>query len=118
MKPDVDSSRSRLGAVVKVAQVLLTLLFAYSLSVQFNDPDPALWCSLYGGAILVSLLDLTGAFRNRWLIGAQGVVYLIVMVFWMLKFWPWGIEEQREIGGLFLLASWALLSCWAHREGA
>ena len=119
MRSDVaPTSKSRLYWIVKGALSLLTLIFIYAGSVQFNDPDPVFWCALYGGAVVFSVLDFIGVVRNRVLFGTLGVFYASTLLFWMIRFWPWNIEEQREVGGLFLLVLWAALSYWNHRSSS
>ena len=119
MKPDVAStSKNKLYWIVKGVLVLLMFIFAYAGSVQFNDPDPVFWCVLYGGAVLVSMLDLIGAVSNRALFGVLGGLYGSTFLFWIFRFWPLNIEEQREVGGLCLLMLWGVLSYWNHRSSS
>ena len=116
MKLGVESKiESNKNWIIKGIKILLTVLFLFSCFVQLNDPDPLLWCALYGMAVVVSLCDLIFSLRKRWIFFIQGSVYFCVMIFWMLSSWPWNIEEQREIGGLFLLAFWGGLNFWHHR---
>ena len=44
----------------KVADVLFLLMFAFSVVVQVNDPDPLAWMVIYGAAALACLLSLLG----------------------------------------------------------
>ena len=116
MKPDADSKvKSNKDEIVWGIKVFLTVLFLFSCFVQFNDPDPFLWCALYGIAVVVSVCDLVFGLRQNGVFLALGIFYFCVMTFWMVSFWPWNIEEQREVGGLFLLAFWGGLNFWHYK---
>ena len=110
--------KSSLYWMIQATIFALTLIFVYAGSVQFNDPDPIFWSAMYGGAVLISLLDWSGVVRNRILCAIMGVFYALIFVFWLFRFWPWNVEEQRELGGLFLLISWAALSYYKHRSSS
>ena len=104
--------------IVKTSIIVLTLIFVYAWSVQFNDPDPIFWCTLYGGAVFVSVLDWMKLVRNKILFGIMGGCYTLIFLFWTFRFWPWNVEEQREAGGLFLLILWGGLNYWKRRDSS
>jgi hypothetical protein len=100
--------------------VLLLALFVFSVSVQFNDPDPIRWIAIYGAAAVATGLELAG--RSIWWVTAT---IAAVALAWAVTFVPhvvgrvpfrdmfsaWemkdtGIEESREMYGLLIVAAW------------
>ncbi|MDP2340216.1 MAG: transmembrane 220 family protein [Deltaproteobacteria bacterium] len=96
-------------------------LFALSVYVQHNDPDPVVWMLIYGAACLICVAVVVG---KRALVPAAvvGVVALIwastlasSAVAWLrsdheavaftMKTGDAGEEEARECGGLLLVAA-------------
>ncbi|MGH7472246.1 MAG: transmembrane 220 family protein [Longimicrobiales bacterium] len=108
---------------MKVANVIMALLFVFSVTVQYNDPDPIRWIAIYGGAALACILAQRGKLP-RWLpvlVGAAAVIWIAI---WMPRvlgqvgfsemFRDAGmatieIEEGREVIGLLLVAIWMLV---------
>ena len=114
----------------KLLNYLMLALFIFSLIVQYNDPDPLTWMTIYGLAAAACV----SAFKRpaHWLLpGALALVSLI----WAGTIAPrvWGkvafgelfeawemkdlrVEEAREMGGLLIVAAWMLvLFCRAAR---
>jgi transmembrane protein TMEM220 len=109
---------------MKVANIVMALLFLFSLVVQYNDPDPIRWMVVYGGAAAACLW---AAFRSpvpRWLTGLVGLGALVWIGLWVPKvlgqvsfgemFREAGmatieIEEGREVIGLMLVAIWMVV---------
>jgi glucan phosphoethanolaminetransferase (alkaline phosphatase superfamily) len=105
------------------ANGLMLLMFAFSVVVQVNDPDPVRWMLIYGAAALASLL----AFRRglRWwfpaLIGVVALVWSASIAPRVLGQVPFrdmfaafemkneGVEESREMYGLLLLGLWMVV---------
>jgi hypothetical protein len=104
----------------QAADVFFFLMFALSVVVQFNDPDPIRWVAIYGAAALVCLLSLIKRVR-KWqplLVGAAALVWAVTIAprvvgrvdpksmfsAWEMK--DLGIEESREMYGLLLVAFW------------
>lgn len=84
-------------------------LFAYW---QFNDPDPALWVSIYAVALGLSLFHAVSG-KRRWIHLLAAVLAVAGAIYW----WPGryegltlengytpGIEEARESLGLAIVA--------------
>lgn len=97
-------------------------LFALAVVVQFNDPDPFPWITIYGCATALCLVAAAG--RTLW---RAPVALVLVALPWMLTLVPSvlaflrsdhepvafymkagnALEEQaREAGGLFLVVAW------------
>jgi hypothetical protein len=109
---------------MKVANILMALLFLFALAVQYNDPDPVRWMAIYGAGALACLW---AAFRSpvpRWLTSVVGLAALVWIGFWLPKvlgqvsfgemFREAGmatmeIEEGREVIGLLLVAIWMVV---------
>ena len=96
---------------------LLFLLFAYW---QWNDPDPLLWISIYGGAAVLSFMAASGRFPMPFL-GAAVILCLLGAVYyypgavgeWVQQEWQQkdlsmktqSMEEARESFGLLIVAA-------------
>jgi hypothetical protein len=107
------------GRAFRVAAALMCALFAVSLAVQYNDPDPWLWMPIYGLAAVLAGMGAAGRLPVR----ANGfalVLYLALLALWApgligaraeaFEHWSMqspGDEEAREAGGLALCALWS-----------
>ena len=115
------------GVAWKVADVLFLLMFAFSVVVQLNDPDPLPWMLIYGAAALACLLSLLGKLPWQF-----AVVTGIIALAWAATIAPRvigevpfldmfadfemkdiGVEESREMYGLILIGGW--MSILGHR---
>ena len=113
------------------ANVLMLLMFLMSVAVQYNDPDPLTWMTIYGLAAVACVMELSG--RTRWwmpaLIGAGALVWAVTIeprvlgkVPFLSMFSAWemknaGIEESREMYGLVIVTVWmAALAIHARRS--
>ncbi|MDX1406565.1 MAG: transmembrane 220 family protein [Saprospiraceae bacterium] len=73
---------------MKIANLILCLLFIAFAVIQFNDPDPEFWVTLYAGIAIISGF---AAFRryNVWII----LLGLVVVAYELFKlfpsFWNW-----------------------------
>jgi hypothetical protein len=114
------------GVAWKVADGVFLLLFALSVVVQYNDPDPYVWMAIYGAAAVACFLSLRSRLP-RWL----PMVIALFAILWATSILPrvlgkvpfldmfaaWemkdvGIEESREMYGLFIVAGWMLVLAW------
>ena len=107
----------------KLLNYLLLALFIFSVIVQYNDPDPLTWMTIYGLAAAACII----AFKRpaHWLL--PGVLALVSLV-WAATIAPrvWGkvalgelfeawemkdlrVAEAREMGGLLIVASWTFV---------
>lgn len=115
------------------ANFLMLAMFAASVAVQINDPDPLGWMAIYGAATIVAGREVRR--RNRPLFPA--LVALVALV-WAATIAPrvigkipfgsmfgafemkdLGVEESREMYGLLLVAVWmaaVALAAWRRKS--
>ncbi len=107
--------------IFRVANALMTALFAVAVAVQYNDPDPIRWMAIYGAA---GALSAWAAVRGGAPFPASVAVGLIALVWGLVTasgvndraafsqmFQSWemkspSIEEAREASGLLIAAGW------------
>jgi hypothetical protein len=122
---------SRLSARLwTAADSIMLVLFAFSVVVQFNDPDPFRWAALYALAAFACALSIGR--RLRWWFAAAVAALALVWaatiaprvighirfldMFGAFEMKNVGIEESREMYGLVLIAAWlSVLSVRAAR---
>lgn len=112
-----------------IANGLLLVLFAWAAAMQYNDPDPVLWTTLYGTAALCCVLYM--ADRLPVLLAAVlsgvyvlGALYLTLRLFGPASFFDdtgremMGLmEDSREMLGLWIAAAWTGFLGWlVHRQ--
>lgn len=51
---------------MKVLNLGFAGILAIFAALQFNDPDPTYWVTIYGGAALISLGKIRGQFSEFW----------------------------------------------------
>lgn len=106
----------------KGLNLLILLMFLFSIAVQYNDPDPWLWMAIYALAGLACLQELlwkdnpllvpavVGAIALVWAIGLlPGVLGKVRISELFAEFEMKGdlmIEVAREAGGLLIIAVW------------
>jgi hypothetical protein len=110
---------------------LLLVLFVFSVIVQYNDPDPLVWMSIYGlaaGACVYAyrrpahwlwpggLALVSGVWAATIAPRVLGrVAFRELFEAWEMK--DLRVEEAREMGGLLIVAVWMLvLFCRAARR--
>jgi hypothetical protein len=110
------------GMFFRRASVVAALLFFFSASLQFNDPDPIQWIAIYTAAAMVSAVAAGRPRSLPWLVPALvGAVALVWGAFIariavgkipltsMFRSWEMHdlvVEENRESFGLFIVAAW------------
>jgi len=114
------------------ANILMLLMFLFSVAVQYNDPDPYVWMPVYGAAALMCGLEL--AHKVKWwypTLVALGTIawaatiaprvfghvpFLEMFSAWEMK--NAGVEESREMYGLLIVAVWMIVLAVANRSSA
>jgi len=61
--------------------ILFFLMFALSIGVQYNDPDPWVWVAIYGYGAVVTLLAIFNVYTPLAVLGAVG--YLLGFLYWV-----------------------------------
>jgi hypothetical protein len=110
------------GRVWTLANVIMLLMFLFSVAVQVNDPDPLVWMGIYGAAAVVCGLEI----RRRtpaWApvavaltaLGWAGSLYYrahdvpISSLFAEWEMQDLRIEEAREMYGLLIVGVWMIV---------
>jgi hypothetical protein len=107
----------------KPLNYLFLALFVSSVIVQYNDPDPWVWMTIYGLAATACVVAMPQP--GQWLLSG---VLLLITTLWAASIAPrvWGrvafgelfeawemkdlrVEEAREFGGLLIVAVWMLV---------
>ena len=112
----------------KVADALFLLMFAFSVVVQVNDPDPLAWMAIYGAAAIACLLSLMGRLP-WWFAVITGLVALawaatiaprvigqvpFLDMFAEFEMRDIAVEESREMYGLLIVGGW--MAVLGHRS--
>lgn len=123
-----ETSGLRESVVWRIADALFFLMFAFSVVVQGNDPDPLAWMAIYGAAAVACLLSLAGRLP-WWFAVITGIVALawaatiaprvigqvpFLDMFAEFEMKDIGVEESREMYGLLLIGGW--MSVLGHRS--
>lgn len=120
----------RLGLGWTVANIIAALLFAASVAVQINDPDPLPWVAIYGGAAIIALLECVRRVRPVFpallsltaLGWAASIAPRVIgkvpfaEMFDAFEMKNVGVEESREMYGLLLVALWMAVVAFAGRR--
>ncbi|MEF8795595.1 MAG: transmembrane 220 family protein [Salinivenus sp.] len=107
----------------------MLLLFAAAAVVQYNDPDPALWMTVYGIGAVCSALYAAGRLptllsRSVAALCLLGALYrLTEILFGPITFIDATgqammglVEETREMLGFFLTAVWTGVLTWQEQR--
>jgi hypothetical protein len=115
-----------------IANGVMSLLFAFAVVVQINDPDPFAWMAIYGLACVACVLAMLR--RGHWLVpaavGAAAIIWSATIAPRVLGRVPFldmfnefemrdmGIEESREMYGLLMIAAWMTVLALSARRRA
>jgi hypothetical protein len=121
---------------MKIFNLVFCLLFIVSAGLQYNDPDPYLWITIYLIGALISFKAFQGIFfpRLSLYLVALFTGYCVFLFFskngvltWLFEHQlenivvgmkastPW-IENTREFFGLIILTSVILFNYLAHKK--
>jgi uncharacterized membrane protein YfcA len=116
------------GRTLRIAAGFMAALFAISIAVQWNDPDPLSWMAIYGVAAALAGAAAAGYLPFR-LNAAALVLFLALFFIWLPSladargeaFQSFQMraaidEEPREAVGLALCALWSGIQTWAARR--
>lgn len=116
------------------ANALMLAMFALSVVVQYNDPDPIAWMAVYGAAAVLCGLELRRA-ASQWaalVLGLAALAWAGYIAFrvhdvplgalvaaWEMK--EVRVEEAREMYGLTIVGVWMLAiagAAWSRSKRA
>jgi hypothetical protein len=105
----------------KLTAAMMTVLFAYAISVQFNDPDALYWVAIYAVSVVMSV----AAFFNAPIkiplfisLGLYSIIIALLSPFFLhttvdafLGISMKGLEQElvRELWGMVICWCWNLL---------
>jgi Transmembrane family 220, helix len=84
--------------MMRVVNLILTLLFLSFAMVQYNDPDPWRWAVMYGFVAGICGFAAFGK-TNRNLLWAGIAVCLVWLAFWLPDFLDWVKLGRPNIAG-------------------
>jgi len=113
-----------------VSNYVMAAVFLLCVAVQYNDPDPVQWMTIYGLAMIACILYLKG--KLRWYVSLGIALAALIWaatilpdvlgkpadwphVFGMMHMISPTVEEIREIGGLLIVAIWMLILTFVVR---
>jgi hypothetical protein len=114
------------------ANAVMLAMFAFSVAVQFNDPDPLLWMAIYGVAAIVcgfemrrmtplwaaALVAVTALMWSGWIaLRVHDVPFGALFAEWEMQ--DVDVEEAREMYGLAIVGIWMMFIAgvaWARRS--
>ena len=114
--------------IVKILNLLFAVAFLAAPVVQLNDPDPWLWIPLYLIALASCIAFQRKRLNHRFgiAVGLGALCWSVTLlptvirhppawadVFGDVKMYAPGVEEAREMGGLWLVAGWVLVLSWS-----
>lgn len=119
------------NTVLVAANYVMVAVFLLCVIVQYNDPDPLQWMTMYGLAAVACILYLTR--KLKWYVSGAVAVAAFVwaatilpdvvgnptdwsQVFGTMHMISETVEETREIGGLLVVAFWMLILTFTVRR--
>jgi transmembrane protein TMEM220 len=107
-------------AAMRSANIFMAALFILAVAVQYNDPDPIRWMTMYGLAAVSCLLAVKG--KLPWfvpaVIGTVALIWASTLApgvirapslegfFGSMQMKTPAVEEAREMFGLLIVALW------------
>jgi hypothetical protein len=125
------SERGICPKMLRAFNFLMTGAFLFSVIVQYNDPDPLRWMSIYGLAALASIFSFKQQLRWQFsaVVGGVALIWAASLaphvigkttfrdMFQSFHMINEVVEEAREMGGLLIVASWmAVLTLVSYRS--
>jgi hypothetical protein len=118
------------ATLLRAASGLMAGLFAFSVWLQHNDPDPARWMAIYGAAALVAGQGALarGPAWPGWLVAVAAGAWAASLAPAALAGTSWGrmvaswhmvdagAELGRELGGLAIVVAWCVVVALARRR--
>lgn len=110
----------------RYANIFMAVTFFLCVVVQYDDPDPIRWMTVYGLAALVCVAFVFGRFSRVFasLLGAVALVWALSLIpavigqvsiaeiFGSVHMIDTAVEEAREALGLLIVALWMAALLW------
>jgi hypothetical protein len=80
---------------MKVANLLLAVMFVIFAFLQINDPDPAIWILIYGAMAVICILAAFRIYPKKIMI-ALLVVYVLYSIVFLPGVNEWLGQEHKE----------------------
>ncbi len=118
-----------MGALLRIANVAMGLLFLMGAAVQWNDPDPLGWILIYSGAALACAVFRRVSWA-RWVASATAVAGIAwgarigsemprwvapSQMFEPMERYGGAVEMAREFWGLSIIVLWMNVLIWSGR---
>ncbi|HMN43057.1 MAG TPA: transmembrane 220 family protein [Povalibacter sp.] len=101
--------------LLKALWIFGALFFTYAVVMQYNDPDPLVWMSLYGIVAIANVAALAGRLSPRWIAVATlpHLVYGLMLSPYLLRtslhaFQTMGMKNDLEE---LVRESWGTVVC-------
>ena len=72
---------------MKIVNILLALMFLALAYLQFNDPDPIIWISIYGNMAAFSVMAVFGIYPKK-----NHIAVLVIFLLYSAYYFP-GVAE-------------------------
>jgi hypothetical protein len=104
---------------MRLLAMAMAVLFAICIALQYNDPDPQVWMSIYALPLVLSVLAARGR-QLAWLSALAAAGYVLAALWWAPRYSPGYLdnEEAREAGGLLLSGLWMGFLAWRGKRGS
>ena len=118
--------------VLTILNYSMLAVFLLCVVVQYNDPDPLGWSLIYSAAALNCLF--AARWRFHWSMPALVIVVALVAagtlapnvigkvsfgdIFASVRMKSIEVEQAREFGGLFIIATWMTVLLFTARHGS
>ena len=115
----------------RIAHGIVAALFAYSVTLQFNDAGPAPWVAIYSACAIVAAMAAAGRPPRRFALGLLVICALWEIHYLLVGAWhvpvtslaeEWHMSNQsiidgRELWALILLGGWMAV-VWRSKASA
>ena len=103
--------------IYRVLSVLFSLLFLFTVLVQFNDPDAVKWILIYGLGLIASISFVFEKMKISWAFLLACFYVVLSVLFWPDEFEGFmvakgniqNVERGREAVGLLIAALMMLI---------
>ena len=98
--------------LVRIANLVMLVLFLFWAGFQYNDPDGLVWMGVYGAAAIACVLYMMGRLPRTLALLYMGLCFVWAAVLWIavIASWEFFFEERgREAMGLMICGIWMIV---------